>query len=78
MCYQQERRFVSSTSLNLEDYLAHDEAITGDSLISIEFNYKWRKLIGGLLNQAWRLDGSETSLDNDDFLSQLLLDFYDD
>jgi len=62
----------------LEDYPAHDEAISGDSLISIELNYKWRKLLGGLMAQAWRLDGSETSLDNDDLLTLLLRDFYDD
>lgn len=70
------RFFVNSTSLLLEDYPAHNEAIAGDSLFSIELNYKWRKLLTGLLQKAWENDGSERALDNHDFLSALILDLY--
>jgi hypothetical protein len=60
-----------------ESYPAHNEALTDDTLYSIQLNYKWRKLIAGLLEKAWRDDLSSISLDNQDFLSALIQDLYD-
>ena len=56
----------------------HNELISGDELFSIQLNYKWRKLIIGLINNAWFDDLSTISLDNQDLLSALILDLYDD
>jgi len=55
----------------------HNEAVSGDSLFSIELNHKWRRLIVGLLEDYWRQDASTISLDNEDLLSALILDLYD-
>lgn len=60
-----------------EAYPAHNDALSGDSLYTLELNYKWRKLIAGLLDKAWRDDLSDTSLDNQDMLSALIEDLYD-
>lgn len=76
MCLVGVKSFKSSTSLLDEVYPEHNEAIAGDSLFSIQLNYKWRKIIAALLEKAWLSDLSEISLDNQDFLSALILDLY--
>lgn len=68
--------FLSSTSLTLVDYPEHNEAITGDSLASIQLNYKWRSIIAPLLDKYFWDNRSTISLDNQDKLSELLFDLY--
>lgn len=62
--------------LLLEELPPHNEAIDGDSLYSIQLNYKWRKIIAGLLSEYFWTDESEIALTNDNLLTILLLDLY--
>lgn len=70
------KSFKGTTSLESELYPIHNELISGDELFTIQLNYKWRKLIAGLLENAWHNDLSTMSLDNQDSLSALILDLY--
>lgn len=76
-CKQHARRFASSTSLVLDVFPPHNQAIVGDSLFSIQLNYKWRKLVAQALHKLSIDDESTISLDNQDLLSALINDLYD-
>jgi hypothetical protein len=57
---------------------AHDAALTGDTLTSLTLNFEWRKIISSAIEGYLANRGEdETTLDNQDFLSALLIDLYD-
>ena len=57
---------------------AHDAILTGDTLTSLSINREWRKLISNAIEAYLSHNKSdELTLDNEDLLSDLFLDFYD-
>lgn len=75
-CARQERFFASSTSLLDLSLPAHDEALTDDTLTSIQLNFQWRKIIAAALENYFRHGDEGLALDNDDLFNNLLNDLY--
>jgi len=61
----------------LDEYPVHNEALAGDTLYSIQLNYRWRELLAAAMTHFFLSDRSELSLDNQDLLDDFLLDLYD-
>lgn len=76
-CRLAAKFFVNSDSLKSLVLPAHNQALAGDTLTSIQLNYEWRKIVASALYFYFRHNGkTELAYDNDDFLSVLLEDLY--
>jgi len=61
----------------LDEFPVHNEALAGDTLYSIQLNYRWRELLAAAMTHYFLSDRSELSLDNQDLLDDFLIDLYD-
>jgi hypothetical protein len=56
---------------------AHDAVLAGDSLTTVSLNFEWRKIISSAIEGYLATSAKdETTLDNQDLLSQFLIDLY--
>lgn len=70
------RFFASSVSLLDLTLPQHNDALAGDTLYSIQFNYEWRKIVASALQFYFRHDDTALALDNEDLLNNVLEDLY--
>lgn len=71
------RFFAQPDALLLDELPVHNVALAGDTLYSIQLNYRWRKLLAAAMTHYFQTDRSELSLDNQDMLDDFLIDLYD-
>ena len=70
------RFFAAQDSLSTLVLPIHNAAIAGDTLTSINFNFKWRKLVASALYYYFQHLETTLGLDNEDLLDDLLIDLY--
>lgn len=71
------RFFANSTSFDFLTLPAHNQALAGDTLTTIQINYQWRKIVASALQFYFTHYSDALGYDNEDFLSGLILDLYD-
>lgn len=54
-----------------------DDVISGDIQTSVSLNYEWRKIIASALEAYYFQGQGNTGFDNEDKLSDFLIDLYD-
>lgn len=70
------RIFASSNALLELTLPAHNAALAGDELTTIQLNHEWREIVASALQFYWRYGKSSLALDNEDMLDDLLEDLY--
>lgn len=68
--------FANSDSLQILALPDHNEALAGDTLTTISFNYQWREIVASALQFYFNHDESALGLDNEDLLNNVLNDLY--